>query len=69
MYVRMLLFWAVSLTMAGSLASLSITRQRARCIDDLRGVSRLAASIAQPAATPLTARELLWQRVNATAVR
>ena len=81
MYVRMLLFWAVSLTMAGnlnpnceahrvmagSLASLSIIRQRTGCVDELRAGSSSLALIAGP--TPLSARELLQQRVNATAVR
>ena len=47
MYVRMLLFWAISLTMAGSLASLSIIRQRAACVDTLRaGSSTLALILA-----------------------
>ena len=101
MYVRMLLFWAISLTMAGnlspnpnpnpnptpfpypnpnpnpdpnreahhagSLASLSIIHQRAGCVDELRAGSSSLALIAGP--TPLPARELLQQRVNATAVR
>ena len=66
MYVRMLLFWAVSLTMGGSLASLSIIRQRAGCIDELRAGS---SSLALITPTPLPPRELLWQRINSTAVR
>jgi len=45
MYVRMLLFWAISLTMAGSLASLSIIRQRAACVDALRAGSPSLALI------------------------
>ena len=49
MYVRMLLFWAISLTMAGSLASLSIIRQRAACVDALRaGSPSLALILPQP---------------------
>jgi hypothetical protein len=53
--------------MAGSLASLSIIRQRTGCVDELRAGSSSLALIAGP--TPLSARELLQQRVNATAVR
>ena len=53
--------------MAGSLASLSIIRQRAACVDELRAGSSSLALIAGP--MPLSARELLQQRINATAVR
>lgn len=58
MYLRMLLFWAVALTTAGSLVSLRVIRLRAQLIDQLRDA-------AQPAASP---PQLLRERVNWTAL-